>query len=267
MLETLSRVFAKKVENSWSPVVQGLSEPLCYNKRMTTINNSLVGLETAESRLALAHNVRVKAMALHELLVAEGRKNPHPWTRPRLYIETFEESYGLGYNLEVIAENGQSFTFSTEPELSLATHADSASTSYLVEFLLHGPVEEQGHFMQDDANAKAYLQAEKVLDQTIQAIKNNRPLDEHLSWRQALIGSLTKQYSYGIDADAWPHWFERWGTPQMAEAMNAATLLVDPLRNYDEWKAIVVSAWQHDALDSHRIPEDINDNFEQPPQA
>lgn len=211
---------------------------------MSTLHNSLEGLETAQSRDALEARVQSRALRLHLLLEkAPVSAGDHPWNRPGLYVAKTDFSRGE-YGVSMQAHNGENFHLMRGDGLfRLSTHAHNPATSYEVHLALNPKGVEVLGFLRSDANARAFVHAERTLSQAIHAIEGALPMDEGLTWPQSLFRELERARGLG-GTERWNAWMGRWATEEMRRVSQLAFSLADPRVEFQHWKDIVLSGWR-----------------------
>lgn len=211
---------------------------------MTTLHYCLHGFDSFESRVEMGTAIVEQALRLAHLVETVGRTKCATLTRPRLDVAFASGNNKSAYDVNLCSEEGQFFCLSKNGTLLLTTDADNPATSYQTHLQIGLPASTIGAFLENDANARAFLLAEKALSQACWAIENNAPMDLGRTWQQSFERELAGVTSMGPRREVWRQWLAQWGTPDMQSSMDIADGLADVRKEFGQWKNVVLAGWQ-----------------------
>ncbi len=217
---------------------------------MSTLHNSLVGLETMQSRDDLEVRIQRQALALHRLLENFGAHAMHPWNRPSLVIQTVDKPWQPGdgwqgrkieYDVQLRGHDGEWLRLCLKRNsFMLSAYASNPATEF--EAHIHIPPEGPRSIgsLQVDAHARAFVHAERTLAQAMHAIRTNAPMEEGMTWAQSLASVLEGASALG-SGELWELWMSQWATESMRHVASMASSLADPKADFGHWKSIVLA--------------------------
>lgn len=231
---------------------------------MSTLHNSLVGLETMQSRDDLEVRIQRQALALHRLLQDVGVHAMHPWNRPGLVIQTVDKPWRPGggwqgrqmeYDVQLREHDGAWLRLCLkENTFAVSAYAANPATEYEVHIHLHPEGARAVGCLRVDAHARAFVHAERTLVQAMHAIRTNAPMEEGMTWSQSLARVLEGANALGSH-ELWKQWMEQWATESMRHVASMASSLADPKADFGHWKSIVLSGWRSLQEPSNSVDE------------